>query len=171
MENVAREPNGRVSRSGIDHEPADVVAIEARMRHTGLSRDKAKDQKAATYLGYLNLIGKRDGISNDQYDAAIAFLDLRTAYLMAIRAPDAMRATGTGGAPSADISPAYVEWCRRTRQRYEDCQKAIMAAQMENRSENLLAALDIVVIRGERHSHMIGATRILLNHLARFFGV
>lgn len=169
MENVAREPNGRVSRSGIDHGPADVVAIEARMRHTGLSREKAKDQKAETFIGYLNLIGPRDGLSDDQYGAITSYTDLRSAYLRAIKAPNAVLSNGEIGMPSPEVSDGYVEWCRAAREHYRDCEKAIMAAQMENRSENLLAALDLIIIRGERHNHLIGATRILANHLARFF--
>src|SRR5690554_5630163 len=74
---AVREPNGRISRSGIRHEPADKTAIEARMRHMGLSRDQAQDQKAATYIGYLNLVGREDGLSDSQYEAATNYLSLR----------------------------------------------------------------------------------------------
>ena len=51
MENAAREPSGRISRSGIDHGPADIVALDARRRHLGVTKDQAKDQRAGSFIG------------------------------------------------------------------------------------------------------------------------
>lgn len=166
---VAREPNGRISRSGIPHEPADTVAVEARMRHTGLSAQDARDQKAATFIGYLNILGRRDGLSNEQYDAAIDFLDLRAAYLRAIKAPNASMSSEMRGSSGDLITEEYELWCRSVIQRYADCRKAIMEAQMENRTENLWAAVDYCMLREEWHSHMIPALRVVCNALGRFF--
>lgn len=168
MDNVPREPNGKVSRSGIDHEPANVVAITARARHTGLPVEKAKDQKAASFIGYLNLIGSRDGLSDDQYEAATKYLTLRAAYLKAIKAPDRTLDNGIPGSAGDEISDGYVEWCKRTRDRYGECRRAIQESQNETR-ENLWSALDYCIIRDERHSHMIGGLRLVCNALARFF--
>ncbi len=170
MEGAAREPNGRVSRSGIDHGPADVVALDARRRQLGLSRDQAKDQKAGTFIGILNLMGARDGLSDDQYEAATNYLGLREAYLRAINAPGRVL-DGEGSAPSAEVSEAYEEWVSGTKEVYADCRKAIQAAQNETRTENLWAALDLIIIQDQHLHHMIGATRILCNALARFFRI
>lgn len=165
---VAREPSGRVSRSGIDHGPADIVALDARRRHTGLSADKAKDQKAATFVGYLNLIGSRDGLSDAQYEAAVNFMGLYVSYLRSIKAPGVVL-EGAVGAPSGDITEAYEEWAMDTKEVYTSCRKAIQEAQNENRQSNLWAALDLCIIEDQWVHQMIGDVRILCNALARFF--
>lgn len=170
MGDAAREPNGRVSRSGRDHGPADVVALDARRRHMGLSRDQAKDQKAGTFIGYLNLIGRRDGISDDQYEAATQFMSLREAYLRAINAPGRV-IDGEAGTPSSEPTEAYERWVEDTKASYEACRKAIQEAQNENRRANLWAALDHCIIQNRAFHHMIGDVRLLTNALARFFRI
>lgn len=170
MENAAREPSGRVSRSGISHPPADIVALRARAIRMGLSVEQARDQKAGTFIGALNIIGKAGGLSDDQYEGATRFLELRSSYLMAIKAPSADRDNGTPAGSSGDISENYEKWCKATIERYGECKKAIQTAQNEVRL-NLWAALDFCVIKGERQPHMIGDLRVVCNILARFFGV
>lgn len=168
MDAMAREPNGRISRSGIDHGPADIVALNARARHTGLCAEKAKDQKAGSFIGYLNLLGPQDGMATAQYDAAVNFLAMRTAYLRAIKAPGVV-VDGDMGQPSEEISEAYEDWARGTKEAYHDCRKAIQDAQNENRHANLWAALDICLIQDQWMHHMVGDVRILCNALAKFF--
>lgn len=164
---AVREPNGRISRSGIRHEPADKTAIEARMRHMGLSRDQAQDQKAATYIGYLNLMGREAGLSDSQYEAATNYLSLRDAYLRAVKAPGVIY-DGEGCSSGDEITEEYEQWVERTKESYDNCRKAIQEEQNNSR-ENLWAALDLVVIQDQRLPHMIGATRILCNALSRYF--
>ena len=168
MQDAAREPSGRVSRSGIDHGPADIVALKARVRHTGLPAEQAKDQKAATFVGYLNMLGSRDGLSEAQHEAVVNFMSLRTSYLRAIKAPGVIL-DGEIGQPSDDISEAYEDWVRDTKEAYHECRKAIQEAQNDNRHVNLWAALDICVIQDQWMHHMIGDVRILCNALSRFF--
>ncbi len=167
----AREPSGRVSRSGIDHGPADVVALDARRRHTGLPSEKAKDQKAETFIGYLNLIGPRDGLSDSQYEAATNFMGLYVSYLRSIKAPGVMLEGERVGAASDEISEAYKEWVMDTKEVYTACRKAIQEEQNENRGANLWAALDICLINDHWMHHMTGDVRILCNALARFFRI
>lgn len=169
VEGVAREPNGRISRSGIDHEPANVVALNARMRHRGITEAQARDQKAATFIGYLNLLGPRDGLSTPQYEALVNFLELYQANLRAIGAPNAIIDRQTVGNPGDEPSDLYIDWCNRTRQNYLECRVAIREAQSEHRSENLWDALNYCVIKDETHSRMIGALRLVANAMARFF--
>lgn len=167
VEGVSREPNGRISRA---KEPADVVALEARRRHLGLPKDKLRDQRAGSYIGYLNILGNRDGLSDDQYEAAQNFLSLREAYLRAIKAPGRV-IDGDSGTSTEEITEAYEQWAKDTREAYESCRRAVQEAQNESREENLWAALDLVIIRDQRLPHMVGATRILCNALARFFKI
>ena len=170
MEDAAREPSGRVSRSGIDHGPADVVALDARRRHLGLTCDQAKDQKAGSFIGYLSLLGPIDGLSNQQYEAATNYLGLHNAYLRAIGAPGRVL-DGETGIPASEVTDAYIDWVIDTKEVYADCRKAIQAAQNENRRANLWAALDLCIIQDQAHHHMIGDLRVVCNALARFFRV
>lgn len=167
VEDAYREPNGRISRA---KEPADKVALEARMRHLGLSLVQAKDQKAETFIGYLAILGPRDGLSERQYEAAIQYLALRSDYLQSKKAPDALVDNERVGVPSDFVSPEYEDWCADVDEAYMNCRKAIQAAQNESR-ENLWAAVDLCIIQSHRLHHMIGATRLVCNALIRFFRV
>lgn len=165
-----REPNGRPSRSGIAHEPADRVAIEARMRRLGLNAEDAKNQKAASFIGLLNMRGADDGLSDHQYDAAVAFQELHQAMQRSIQSPGAIYDPQAIGGAGSDPD-AYEKWFKSVNQQYTDAGKAIMEAQFENKAENLLAAVDFVLIRNEPWEHMVGATRIVCNVLARHFKI
>jgi len=167
VEDVAREPNGRISRNPNDTNSAEIMRRAERL---GLTVVQARDQKAATFIGYLNLLGRVDGISDDQYEAALKFLDLRRSYLLAIKAPNAERSAEPSGYTSSEVTDSYVDWCQDTMKRYKDCRKAIQHAQNYHR-ENLWAAADLCLIQGERLQHMIGAIRILCNALIMFFRV
>lgn len=167
VEGVAREPNGRISRSPLDTNSEEIMRRAERL---GLAVVQARDQKAATYIGYLNLLGKTDGISDDQYDAAMKYLDLRSSYLRSIKAPNSEYQNDGSGNTSPDISESYIDWCKSTKERYDNCRKAIQQAQNECRA-NLWAALDLCVIQGHRMDHMIGDIRLLMNALIVFFRV
>jgi hypothetical protein len=163
-----REPNGRPSRSGIDHAPADSVAIAARIRQMGVSESQAKDQKAGSFIGYLSMIGPRDGISEEQYEGAQEYIRFRERLLRAIKSPAAIydpEATGAGG---AEISEAYERWCKTITQEWSTLRQEIQAEQNYCRG-NLWAALQYVLIEDKPMHHMIGETRILCNVLARHF--
>ncbi len=170
LEGVAREPNGRVSRSGIDYGAANVVALDARRRHLAITADQATDQKAGSFVGYLNLLGPTDGLSDEQYEAAVNYLNLRQAHLRAIAAPGRVT-DGEAGIPVSDVTDAYEEWAMDTEEAYASCRKAIQAAQNENRGANLWAALDLCIHQDQHMHHMIGDLRILCNSLSRFFRV
>lgn len=166
LEVAYREPNGRASRA---KEPADKVALEARARMLGISVVQAKDQKAGTFIGYLRLLGPRDGLSESQYQAAVHYMDLRGDYLRSLKAPNAyVDSEGMNGGGDA-ISDAYVNWCEDVRKAYDGAQKAIQTAQNSDRSENYWASLDLCVIRDQHHHHLISATRCVCNVLARYF--
>lgn len=168
IEGAHREPNGRISRA---NEPSEInVALETRARMLNISLDKARDQKAGTFLGYLALIGGNDGLSERQYQAAMNFQSLRNAYLMAIKAPNASVDAQTIGRPGDAISDEYADWCRRTKEAYGDARKAVQEAQNGTRTDNLWAALDLVVIQEQPIFNLIGATRVLCNALAKHFG-
>lgn len=167
VEDVPREPNGRISRSVNDNNTSEIARRAERL---GLTVVQARDQKAATFIGYLNLLGRIDGISDDQYEAALKFLDLRRSYLLAIKAPNAERSDEGTGNTNSEISESYIDWCQDTIKRYESCKKAIQRYQNEVR-QNLWAAVDLCLIQGHRMDHMTGDVRTLCNALIQFFRV
>lgn len=167
VEDVAREPNGRISRSVNDNNTDEIARRAERL---GLTVVQARDQKAATFIGYLNLLGRVDGISDEQYEAALKFLDLRRSYLLAIKAPNAERSDEGTGNTNSEVSDSYVDWCRETIERHKNCRNAIQTAQNESR-QNLWAAADLCLIQGHRMLHMIGDVRTLCNALIQFFRV
>lgn len=179
IENVPREPNGRISRSL--REPADRVALEARARHLGLVvnndtkytelSDMVRDQKLSTFIGYLAHLGKRrkaDGISADQYDAAVEYLALYHRFQRAVKSPGALYDPILVTPDDTDGSEAYAKWCDATIDCFSSAKDAIQEAQNYSRG-NILAAVDYCVIRDERHWHMVGDLRVGLNALAHFF--
>jgi len=161
-----REPNGRASRAA---EPADKVALETRARHMGLTINEAKDQRAATFIGYLAILGPIDGLSERQYEAFNDFLKLRNDWLASKKIPGAEYDNDGKGGGGDFVSDAYIDWCHGVHERFSACRRAIQEAQNENREISLWAALDICVIGGYRMYEMIGELRLLGNVLGKFF--
>lgn len=177
-----REPNGQPSRSGIDHEPVDKLAIETRVRQMNittaqrwpeedqrpiLTKEQAKDQKAGSFIGYLNILGSRDGISDDQYEGALDYLRFRERLLRAIKSPAAIydpEAIGAGG----EVTEAYENWCKGITQEWMTLRGEIQAEQNYCRG-NLWAALQLVIIEDKPIHTLIGETRLLCNILAKHF--
>lgn len=168
---VDREPNGRASRAKESDVPADIVALTARVKHLGISMTQAKDQRAATFIGVLAIRGEArpgDGLSERQYLSALDYLALRNDYLRSKNAPGA-EYDPDGRSGGDFITPRYEQWCKTVNDAYDDCLRAIQEAQNETRLENLWAARDLVLVQGHHLEHMIGATRMLCNALAKFF--
>lgn len=164
---LKRTPSGRASRAGAV--PANMEAILLRMKMFGLSEADARDQKAGTFIGRLNLTDKKTLISNAQYDAAAAFLEVYDKYKRAIGAPDASKQSG--GVGGGDNTEDYARWCFQAKTKYDAAIKAIQDEQEIRRGANLYAALDYLVCRNEQHWHMVGDCRIALNALAHHFGL
>ncbi len=166
---VKRTASGRATRAGAV--PANMEAILLRMKMFGLSEKDARDQKAATFIGRLNLTDKKSLISNAQYDAAVAFLEVYDKYKRAIGAPDASKQSG--GVGGGEATEDYARWCQAAKTKYDAAIEAIRVEQgiYENRGANLYAALDYLVCRDEQHWHMVGDCRLALNALAHHFGL
>jgi len=162
---VKRTPSGQISRAA-DAYQENLDPILTRMRLFGLSEKDARDQKASTFIGRLQLT---KAISQVQYDAAQEYLSVREAFQRAVKSPDALRSSGGGG--DQGESPTYADWCRKAIERYENANKAVMLEQclFPNRGRNLAAGLDYIVCRGEVHWHLVGDCRLALNALAHHF--
>ncbi len=161
-----REPNGRASRS---EDPIDKLAIAMRAKMLGVSEERAKDPRSGSFLGYLAMLGRSDGLSATQHEAALRFKELRNEYLKAIKAPNAVVDNQSSSRPSDVVSDDYIRWCANATARYAAARKVIQEAQDATRSENLWAALDLVVVQEQPIFNLIGATRTLCNALALHF--
>jgi hypothetical protein len=164
---VKRTAAGRKSRAA-DTYQENIEPILTRMRLFGLSEQDARDQKASTFIGRLQLT---KALSQAQYDAAQEYLRLREAYQRAIKSPDALRSSSGGG--DEGESPTYAAWCKAVIGKWDALQRAIQTEQgfHENRGANFWAALDYLVCRDEQHWHMVGDARLALNAVAHHFGL
>jgi len=162
---VKRTASGRKSRA-IDAHQENIEPILTRMRLFGLSEKDARDQKASTFVGRLQLTKV---MSQAQYDAAQEYLSIREAFQRAVKSPDALRSSSGGG--DQGESDTYTDWCKGAVRRYEAAQKAVMDEQclFPNRGRNLIAGLDYIVCRDEMHWHLVGDCRLALNALAHHF--
>lgn len=162
---VKRTASGRVSRAQ-DAQQENLEPILTRMRLFGLTEKDARDQKASTFIGRLQLT---KAISQAQYDAAQEYLSVYEAFQRAVKSPDALRSSNGGG--DQGESDSYASWCAKAIERKETADKAVMAEQciIANRGRNLIAALDYLVRRGEQHWHLVGDCRLALNALAHHF--
>lgn len=161
-----REPNGRASRA---EDPIDRLAVQMRAKMLGISEERARDQRAGSFLGYLAMLGRADGLSASQYEAALQFREVRNEYLKAIKAPNAIVDNQSSGRPGDAVSDDYIRWCAKATARYAAARKAVQEAQDATRSENLWAALDLIVIQEQPIFHLVGATREVCNALALHF--
>lgn len=176
----AREANGRLSRdpeerkarelAAIDAEAWDAmhVAIQARVRVHGVPLERAKGQNAGSFVGRLR---DEQQLSDAQLDAAQTYLAERSAYRRAIAAPPEMdavdlnRVKGRASGENVGRTQAAVA-------RYEATLKAVQAAQNAlGNTVTLFAALDMCVVRDLPLRHMVGDLRLVLNALAKHYGL
>ena len=166
IEGIMREPNGRRSRAKKPREAIDRLAILMRAKHTGLSEKQAKDPRASTYIGRLFLAGPEcGGISEDQYNAALKFIEVDNNYKKALLSPAAYY-DDFNSTPNPEL---YEAFCKRAKKQYLAAREAIQEAQFDNRIDNLYAALQYIVLEDLELPHLVGATRLVLNALNRHF--
>jgi len=166
VEGMAREPNGRISRTRRPSEPVDKLALQARARKMGVSIEQARDPCLATYIGRLYRLGdKAGGISRDQYAAALTFLEVRNNWSRAILSPGAT----WDECAQRTFGETQEETTRRNIARFEAMMKAIREAQLFNRTDNLQAVLQYIVIDDLELPHMVGTLRVILNVLHKHF--
>lgn len=165
---VKRTASGRRSRAATSYEE-NIEPILTRMRIFGLTEQDARDQKASTFIGRLQLTRV---ISTQQYDAALDYAAIVSAARRAIAAPDGLRDSGGVGGDRGDTAE-YAAWCAKAIEKREEAVRAVVRENslFANRGTNLLAALDYIVIRDEQMWHMVGDVRLALNALAHHLGL
>ena len=166
LEGILREPNGRPSRAKKPREAVDRLAILMRAKHTGLSETDAKDPRASTYIGRLFIAGiDKGGISEDQYNAALKFIEVDNNYKKALLSPTAYY-DEFNSTPNPE---RYEAFCKRAKKQYLAAREAIQEAQFDNKIDNLYAALQYIVLEDREMHHLVGAVRLVLNALNKHF--
>lgn len=170
-----REPNGRISRSGIYHEPVDAVAINARMRLQSITADEAKDPRRGYVLGCMLLDG---AITQDQHDAGVRFgEDMARFYGLtgvpfpSARAQNLFSVRGDGGEVSEDHAIA-AKAARFKAHKLRDVLLAVGDIDTGRRalhSVTQVALLDVIEAR-RWPSHMASYLKRGLNALAKHYG-
>lgn len=120
-----RHPGGRLKVT----EKPDDVAIAARMRHYGLSRQQAREQEGGLAIG--RALNNRD-ITQSQFDALEHYRIVYANYQRSIGVKRMRSASDFGGAGGYDASegdePEYVEWCDRQRDKFIELRRAALSA-------------------------------------------
>lgn len=175
-----REAGGRLSRKPIEKQARDIAkvaadeweamntALMARWRVHHVPMEKLRDQMAGSYIGRLCLSGE---LSQQQYDAAQAYLSDRRDYHMAIDAPKQMGAVDLNAVHGRN----HHENVGRSQQavaRFMAAEAAVQNAQnVIGLRGNLYAAIALCVVSEVDLHHMVGDLRLALNALARHYGL
>ncbi|ENN94812.1 hypothetical protein [Bartonella vinsonii] len=156
------EPNGCITRSKTLRDPVDQLAIEMRAKRFGLSIEDAKNPLAGTYIGRLCLQGV---LTQDQYDAAQKYLEVKNDYLCAKGLPSAVY----DEIPSSSDVKAREKWVEFATEQFLSMQGVIKEVQALNRQLNLHAAIQYLVIEDKTLPHLMNSLRIVLNALQKYF--
>ncbi|WP_375696076.1 hypothetical protein [Bartonella sp. AC67GZZY] len=157
-----REANGRISRCKTPREAVDKLAIEMRAKRFGLTLQEAKNPLSGSYIGRLCLQGV---ITQEQYDAAQQYLQIRNDYLCAKGLPNAIY----DEMPSSSDDKARDKWVEFATEQFINTQEALKEAQCLYRQYNLHAALQSLVIEDQMLPHLVNSLRVALNALQKHF--
>lgn len=157
-----REANGRLSRAKAPREAADQLAIEIRAKRFGLTLHEAKNPLSGSYIGRLCLQGV---LTQEQYDAAQQYLQIRNDYLCAKGLPNAIY----DEMPSSSDDKARDKWVSFATEQFINMQEALKEAQCLYRQYNLHAALQYLVIEDQMLPYLVNSLRVALNVLQKHF--
>ncbi|WP_455480490.1 hypothetical protein V3564_04975 [Bartonella sp. B12(2025)] len=157
-----REPNGRISRAKTPREPVHKLTIEMRAKHFGLSVEEAKNPLSGTYIGRLCLQGE---LSQDQYDAAQQYLQIRNDYLCAKGFPGAIY----DETPSSSDDEAREKWVKMATHQFLAMQEIVQEVQHLYHQYNFYAAIQYLVIEDKVLSYLVNSLRIVLDALHKYF--
>uniref|UniRef100_UPI0035D0499A hypothetical protein n=1 Tax=Bartonella sp. CM100XJJH TaxID=3243543 RepID=UPI0035D0499A len=143
-------------------EAVDKLAIEMRAKRFGLTLQEAKNPLSGTYIGRLCLQGI---LTQEQYDAAQQYLQIRNDYLCAKGLPSAVYDD-----VSTNSDPNSLEqWVQKATRHYQSMQEVIKEAQCLCRQCNLYTALQYLVIEDQMLPYLVNSLRIALNALQKHF--
>ncbi|WP_273784048.1 hypothetical protein, partial [Bartonella sp. AU15XJBT] len=150
------------SRAKSPREAANQLAIEMRAKRFGLTLQEAKNPLSGSYIGRLCLQGV---LTQEQYDAAQQYLQIRNDYLCAKGLPNAIY----DEMPSSSDDKARDKWVAFATEQFINMQEALKEAQCLYRQYNLHAALQYLVVEDQMLPHLVNSLRVALNVLQKYF--
>ncbi|MCZ2159221.1 hypothetical protein NPX99_08225, partial [Bartonella sp. 220] len=104
-------------------------------------------------------------LTQEQYDAAQKYLQIRNDYLCAKGLPNAIY----DEMPSSNDDKARDKWVEFATEQFLNMQEAIKEAQCLYRQYNFYAALQYLVIEDQMLPHLVSSLRVVLNALQKHF--
>ncbi|OPB31413.1 hypothetical protein [Bartonella sp. AR 15-3] len=157
-----REANGRILRTKTPRKSMDKLAIEMRAKRFGLTIEEAKNPLSSTYVGRLYLKGE---LTQDQYDAAQKYLQIKNDYWCAKGLPSAVY----DESPIISDNGAREKWVQMATEHFSAVQNVVQEAQCLYHQYNLHAALQYLVIEDQSLPQLVCSLRIVLNALYKHF--
>ncbi|WP_375634842.1 MULTISPECIES: hypothetical protein [unclassified Bartonella] len=157
-----RKKDAYISQVKVRQDPVNQLAIEMRAKRFCLTIEEAKSPLAGSYVGRLCLQGV---LTQDQYDAAQKYLEVRNDYSCAKGLPSAVY----DEMPSSSDDKAREKWVERATEQFCNMQEVIKETQCLYKQYNLYAALQYLVSEDQTLPYLINSLQIALNALHRHF--
>ncbi|USP02843.1 hypothetical protein [Bartonella taylorii] len=157
-----KKKDAYISQVKVRQDPVNQLAIEMRAKRFGLTIEEAKNPLAGTYVGRLCLQGV---LTQDQYDAAQKYLEVKNDYLCAKGLPSAVY----DEIPSSSDDKAREKWVEFATEQFSNMQEVIKETQHLYRQYNLYAAIQYIVIEDQTLPHLVNSLRVALNALHKYF--
>ena len=163
-----READGRRDRKFVAAENAEaakaitVTATEARQRIYGMTKDQARDPRATSVIGRMEMQGR---LTRHQTDAAQRYLEIRNAYQRAMGITPEYVEPRREGPSGFSASPEAIVAHARTA--HDDMDALIAEVCTEEKTMLPRKALDVIVVRDIEMPPLDGVLRLVLNRLHR----
>lgn len=157
-----RKQDADISQVKVRQDPVNQLAIEMRAKRFGLTIEEAKNPLSGTYIGRLCLQGV---LTQDQYDVAQKYLEVKNDYSCAKGLPSAVY----DEMPSSSDETAREKWVEFATGQFSNIQEVIRETQCLYRQYNLHAALQYLVVEDQILPHLVLSLRIALNVLQKYF--
>ncbi|WP_254472921.1 hypothetical protein [Bartonella sp. B1098] len=157
-----RKQDAYTSQVTVRQDPVNQLAIEMRAKRFCLTIEEAKNPLSGTYVGRLCLKGV---LTQDQYDAAQKYLEVKNDYSCAKGLPSAIY----DEMPSSSDDKAREKWVERATEKFSNIQEVVREAQRLYKQYNLHRALQYLVVEDQTLPHLVLSLRIALNALQKYF--
>ncbi|QEE09240.1 single-stranded DNA-binding protein [Bartonella kosoyi] len=157
-----RKKDAYISQVKVRQDPVNQLAIEMRAKRFCLTIEEAKNPLAGSYVGRLCLQGV---LTQDQYDAAQKYLEVKNDYSCAKGLPSAVY----DEMPSSSDDKAREKWVERATEQFCNMQEVIKETQYLYKQYNLYAALQYLVVEDQILPHLVNSLQIALNALHKYF--
>lgn len=157
-----RKQDADISQVKVRQDLVNQLAIEMRAKRFCLTIEEAKTPLSGTYIGRLCLQGV---LTQDQYDAAQKYLEVKNDYSCAKGLPSAVY----DEMPSSSDETAREKWVEFATGQFSNIQEVIREIQCLYRQYNLHAALQYLVVEDQTLPHLVLSLRIALNVLQKYF--